>query len=295
MPVELEDYIKEKAALVEEALRGYLDFAAGAPERLAAAMRYACLNGGKRIRPVLMLSVMEILNGYVSQILPAACALELVHSYSLAHDDLPCMDDADLRRGRPACHKQFDEAAALLAGDTLQAYAYEVLIRGCDKAGVEPRRILKLSKELSRASGIYGMAGGQMTDLSGAALALPDLQKMHERKTGALLKYAVLAPLYVAETAKPQRQALNQYAEAVGLAFQIKDDILDVEGTAESLGKTPGKDLDQQKNTYVTLLGLDKARELLRQEMSKAYEAAEFFGARNRLLDIARYLLERKN
>lgn len=291
----IEQYISEKAALIEQTLKNYLEFTGEVSQRLSEAMRYAALNGGKRIRPVLMLAVMETLNGYVSQILPAACALEMVHSYSLAHDDLPCMDNDDLRRGRPSCHKQFDEATALLAGDTLQAYAYEILARESDKNGVEPRAILKLIKELGRASGIYGMAGGQMVDLSGVQLDLQGLAKMHENKTGALLKYAVTAPLYVAETTKPVRTALHKYAGAIGLAFQIKDDILDVEGTSKSLGKTPGKDAEQNKNTYVTLLGLEQAKELLRQETSKAYEAAEIFGSENRLMGLAKYLLERDN
>jgi len=294
LPDNIEQYITKKAALIEQTLSGYLDFPDEVPERLAAAMRYAVLNGGKRLRPVLMLAVTELLNGYVSQILPAACALELVHSYSLVHDDLPCMDNDDFRRGKPACHKQFDEAAALLAGDTLQAYAYEIIARDCDRQGVEPRVVLKLLKELGRASGAYGMAGGQMRDLSAAAPDLAGLAKMHSGKTGALLKYAITAPLYLAETVKAQRQALNKYADAVGLAFQIKDDILDVEGTAESLGKTPRKDLVQNKSTYVTLLGLEQAKALLRAEIAGACEAAAVFGEDNILIRLARYLLERK-
>ncbi|MDR2431848.1 MAG: polyprenyl synthetase family protein [Candidatus Margulisbacteria bacterium] len=295
MQGELEAYIREKAELIEQSLRAYLDFTPEAPEELARTLRYAALGGGKRLRPVLMLAVTEALNGYVSQILPAACALEMIHSYSLVHDDLPCMDNDSWRRGQLSCHQKFGEAAALLAGDTLQAYAYEIIARDCDKAGVEPRLILKLIKELGRASGAYGMAGGQMIDLKNAPLDLESLQKMHSRKTGALLHYAVTAPLYLTETTKPLRQALHKYAAALGLAFQIKDDILDVEGTAETLGKTPRKDIDRKKNTYVTLLGLARAKELLAAETARAYEAAEILGVENKLGQLAHYLLERKN
>jgi farnesyl diphosphate synthase len=200
------------------------------------------------------------------------------------------MDDDDLRRGKPSCHKKFGEAVALLAGDTLQAYACELIARDCP-----PENALELLRWLNHASGINGMAGGQMLDLAGAARTLPDLQRMHALKTGALLKYAVTAPLCLTAAAAEQKQALHDYAAAVGLAFQIKDDILDAEGTAETLGKTPGKDAREQKVTYVTLLGLEQAKNLLAEETAKAYTSAKIFGRENILLALARYLLERNN
>ncbi|GBR73577.1 geranylgeranyl pyrophosphate synthase [Candidatus Termititenax aidoneus] len=290
MPPRLAAYLTQKTAVIEKALNNYLVFPPDVPQELAEAMRYAVLNGGKRIRPALMLAAAELLRVAEPEILPAACALEIVHSYSLAHDDLPCMDNDDWRRGQPACHKKFSEAIALLTGDTLQAYAYEIIARDCP-----PESALELIKNLGAASGIYGMAGGQALDLSGAVRTLPELQKMHSRKTGALLKYAVTAPLCLAQADAATRQALRDYADAVGLAFQIKDDILDATGTTEALGKTPGKDAGGNKVTYVTLLGLEKAAELLAAETNKACASAKIFGEENLLLTMAQYLLERKN
>jgi farnesyl diphosphate synthase len=290
LPLELADYLAQKITILERALNNYLTFPPEAPRQLAEAMHYAVLNGGKRIRPALMLTVAELLQVAEAEILPAACALEMVHSYSLAHDDLPCMDNDDLRRGRPSCHRKFGEALALLAGDTLQSLACEIIARDCP-----PQSALELIKNLGAASGLCGMAGGQALDLSGAVKTLPELQKMHAWKTGALLKYAITAPLGLAQTDAATRQALQDYAAAVGLAFQIKDDILDAVGTAETLGKTPGKDAAGHKVTYVTLLGLEKAAELLAEETNKAYVSAKIFGSENLLLAMARYLLEREN
>ncbi|MDR1323375.1 MAG: polyprenyl synthetase family protein [Candidatus Margulisbacteria bacterium] len=290
MPPKLAAYLTQKTAVIEQALNDYLTFSPDVPRELAAAMRYAVLNGGKRIRPALMLAVAELLSVAEAKILPVACALEIVHSYSLAHDDLPCMDNDAWRRGQPSCHKKFGEAVALLAGDTLQALAYEIIARDCP-----PESALELIKNLGAASGIYGMAGGQALDLSGAVKTLPELQKMHALKTGALLQYAVTAPLCLAETTEQVRRALQDYADAVGLAFQIKDDILDAVGTPETLGKTPGKDAGKNKATYVTLLGLEKAEELLAAETNKACTSAKIFGKENLLLAMAQYLLERKN
>ncbi|GBR76913.1 geranylgeranyl pyrophosphate synthase [Candidatus Termititenax persephonae] len=290
MPHKLAGYLAQKTALIEKALAYYLAFTPDVPPGLVAAMHYAVLNGGKRIRPILLLAAAELLGVDEGQIMPAACAVEMVHAYSLAHDDLPCMDDDDLRRGRPSCHKKFGEATALLAGDTLQAYAYEIVARDCP-----PAQALTLIAQLGRASGVYGMAGGQAWDLAGTARTLPELQEMHALKTGALLEYAVTAPLCLAQADAAVRRALHVYAAAIGLAFQIKDDILDAEGTAEILGKTPGKDVRGHKATYVTLLGMAKAKELLAAETTKAYQSARIFGTGNILLVLARHLLERKN
>ncbi len=280
--------------LVDDRLKKYLSFDQLPEQRLLEAIQYSLFAGGKRIRPVLMLAVSEVLGGEAELILPAACAVEMVHTYSLIHDDLPAMDNDDYRRGKLTCHKKYDEATAILAGDTLQCTAYEVLARGSEKAGVDPIVIIKLIKELGRASGLLGMAGGQMLDInSDKKISYENLKLLHSLKTGALLKYSIFAPLCVFSPEKKKRTALLNYADAVGLAFQIKDDILDVEGTKENLGKTPGKDKAQTKATYVSILGLKKAKECLLAETQKAYNSVKLFGKANVLLDLAKFLLER--
>lgn len=293
----IDNYIKERAQDVEASLKRYFSFSETPATRLLEAIKYSLLDSGKRIRPVLSLAVTEVLGGYLNQVMPVACAIEMIHTYSLMHDDLPAMDDDDLRRGKPTSHKKYDEATAILAGDTLQAYAYEILARESDLAGVDPRIILKWVKELSRASGLDGMAGGQMLDLQSEnkKITQSELQKLHSLKTGALLRFAVTAPMYLVEVDKKTRNALDLYANSVGLAFQIKDDILDVEGTTEQLGKTAGKDDVQSKSTYVSLLGMAKAKEYLETETKKAYTAVKIFGKDNILLGLAQYLIERKN
>lgn len=289
-------FIADTAKLVEQELLRYLSIKAPA-ERLREAMQYAVMNGGKRIRPVLLLAVADVLQGERAQALPAACALEMIHSYSLVHDDLPAMDDDDLRRGKPTTHKQFDEATAILAGDTLQCYAYKVLIQGCRQAGVPAEKIVALLEALEAASGLQGMAGGQMLDLQNEQkkISLPELQQMHALKTGALLQLAVQAPLILFQPQPAIAEGLLTYARSVGLAFQIKDDILDVEGSALALGKTPGKDIAQSKSTYVTLVGLAEAKKILAQETAKAYAAVASFDRDKLLTGLAQFLLERNN
>jgi len=228
--------------------------------------------------------------------LSEAMLYSVIHTYSLIHDDLPAMDNDDLRRGKPTCHKKYDEATAILAGDTLQAYAYEILVSGSQKAKVDPVKIIELVKFLGECSGVNGMAGGQMLDLQGerTKLSLKELIKLHQLKTGALLNFAVMAPGMVFDVDQKTKKVLAQYAAAVGLAFQIKDDILDVEGSAQELGKTPGKDHLSEKSTFVKLLGLDNTKKYLIEETNQALDAAMYFGDKNVLMDIAEYLLERK-
>jgi farnesyl diphosphate synthase len=207
------------------------------------------------------------------------------------------MDDDDLRRGKPTCHKKFDEATAILAGDTLQAYAYEVLVKGSLKTKIPMEKILELVEDLGNASGFNGMAGGQMIDLQSekAKTSLKELIRLHQLKTGCLLKFSIAAPAVVYGVDRRTKNILEQYADIIGLAFQIKDDILDVEGTAEELGKTPGKDSLEEKATFVKLLGLEKAKKYLIEEINKALAVAIYFGEGNILMDFAEYLLERKN
>jgi farnesyl diphosphate synthase len=272
----------ERARRVESVIDRLLPPAIEPPERLHEAMRYAVLGGGKRIRALLAYAGGEVTGADPAVVDHAAAAVELMHAYSLVHDDLPCMDDDALRRGKPACHIAFGEAEALLAGDALQSFAFEALAGG---ALPEPAGALAT---LARAAGSRGMAGGQSIDLAciDASLALSELEAMHRLKTGALIRAAVRLG---ADCGQPVdvdgNDALLRYASAIGLAFQVVDDVLDVEGTAQSLGKTAGKDAVQRKSTYVTLLGLTAARARIGALRAEARAALSVFGGRARRLE----------
>lgn len=251
------------AARVEAALDGFLTL--DAAPRLGQAMRYATLGGGKRIRALLCLATAEALNGHANAALRAACALEMIHSYSLVHDDMPCMDNDSLRRGKPTVHIAFGEALALLAGDTLQARAFEILTPETDTAAdaVPANLQAALCRLLAQASGQTGMCGGQAIDLLsvGKALNQAELENMHRLKTGALLEAAVMMGAACAGAASAQtRTNLQSYARHLGLAFQVMDDVLDCSADSATLGKTAGKDADNDKPTYVSLMGLEAAR-----------------------------------
>lgn len=282
-------------ARTEAALAALLPAAEIAPQRLHAAMRYAVLGGGKRVRPMLAFAAGEAVGAAPERILTAACAIELVHAYSLTHDDLPCMDDDDLRRGKPTCHRQYDEATALLVGDALQSLAFEVLAR----PGLHPNAAVQLEMIglLAHAAGSRGMAGGQAVDLesTGKALKLAELEFMHLHKTGALIRAAVLLGALASDRLDPEaRKALEHYAKAIGLAFQVMDDVLDAEGHTATLGKTAGKDAAQGKATYLTLMSAREARDYARELTDTALDAIRPFGARGRwLAEIARFVVER--
>ena len=256
-------------------------------------MRYAVLSGGKRVRALLAYAAGELAGADPDVVDGAAAAVELIHAYSLIHDDLPCMDDDVLRRGQPACHIAYGDSIALLAGDALQALAYEVL------AATRLRDAAAQLVLLAHASGSRGMAGGQALDLqsTGATLTLPELERMHRLKTGALIGAAVRLGACCGRPMNAEdSEALDRYASAIGLAFQIIDDVLDVEGTAQSLGKTTGKDAFQQKPTYVSLLGLAAARERAETLRAEARVALAGFGAHARRLgEIADWLTKRSN
>lgn len=244
-----------------------------APAGLGEVMRYAVLDGGKRLRPLLVLAAAEAVGaGQDEAALRAAAAVELIHAYSLVHDDMPCMDDDALRRGKPTVHVQYGEAAAMLGGDAMQALAFEVLV---PDTGVAPALQAHLVRLLTRASGSDGMAGGQAIDLAsvGVALTEPALRDMHRRKTGALLQASVMMGAACGPTTPATWAALSRYGAALGLAFQIVDDILDVTQASEALGKTAGKDLDQNKPTYVTVLGLQEAARQARALRDEALAA----------------------
>ncbi len=274
----------------EQALERALPPAAAHPARLHEAMRYAALGGGKRIRPLLVYAAGEAGAAPAAALDCAAAAVELIHAYSLVHDDLPCMDDDVLRRGRPTVHVQYGEALAMLVGDALQALAFEVLA-GATGQGASASAVVAMQAELARAAGSRGMAGGQAIDLAsvGVALGREALEDMHRRKTGALLRASVrLGGLCARDAAGPagadRLRALDRYADAMGLAFQVVDDILDVEGDAATLGKTAGKDARSNKPTYVSALGLDAARRLAGQLREQAHAAIAPLGEAGRAL-----------
>jgi farnesyl diphosphate synthase len=284
-------WCSERQRRVEDVLARVLPAADLPPIPLSRAMRYAVLDGGKRMRPLLAYAAGEIVAAPADRVDCAAAAVEIVHAYSLVHDDLPCMDDDALRRGKPACHVAFGEAMALLAGDALQALAFGVLAEGgLADAGAA-------CALLADASGVRGMAGGQAVDLAsvGASLAQPELESMHRMKTGALIRASVrLGAACGRPLAASEAVALDAYAAAAGLAFQVVDDVLDVEGSAASLGKTAGKDVAQGKPTFVTGLGLAAAKaraEALRVEARTAL--APFGGAGRRLAELADWIVLR--
>jgi farnesyl diphosphate synthase len=242
---------------VESALSSWVP--AEAPAGLGEAMRYGVLDGGKRLRPLLVLAAAQAVDGEREAALRAACAVELIHAYSLVHDDMPCMDNDVLRRGKPTVHVKYGEAQAMLAGDAMQALAFEVLT---PDHGVAPALQARLCSLLARSAGHAGMAGGQAIDLASTGKPLDEhqLRDMHRRKTGALLKASVLMGAACGPVGATVWEALGVYGDALGLAFQVVDDILDVTQASETLGKTAGKDLDNNKPTYVSVLGLERAR-----------------------------------
>ena len=255
---DFETWQRDELRTVEAALSDWVP-GSSAPAGLGHAMRYGVLDGGKRLRPLLVLAAAHSVGGLREAALRAACAVELIHAYSLIHDDMPCMDDDVLRRGKPTVHVQFGEAQAMLAGDAMQALAFEVLT---PDRGVPPALQARLCSLLARSAGHAGMAGGQAIDLASIGVPLNEqaLRDMHHRKTGALLQASVLMGAACGESSAVAWQALSDYGDAVGLAFQVVDDILDVTQASETLGKTAGKDLDNNKPTYVSILGLEAAR-----------------------------------
>ena len=292
-------------ARAESVLAALLPDPGIAPERLHAAMRYASLGGGKRVRPMLAYAAAEAVGGAATEskgagntptaVDRAAAAVELIHVYSLSHDDLPCMDDDDLRRGKPTCHKAYDEATALLVGDALQSLAFEVITHPDAVAGAADP--IELPRLLARAAGSRGMAGGQAVDLAatGRTLELAELEFMHIHKTGALIQAAVLlGALAAGPLSDPARAQLERYARCIGLAFQVMDDVLDAETDTATLGKTAGKDAAQGKATYLTLMTVKEARAYAHELLNDALAAIQAFGERGRrLAEIARFIVER--
>ena len=299
-------WAREQLAAVEEALERWVP--AAAPAGLGEAMRYGVLDGGKRLRPLLVMAACEAVTGNTGAALRAAVAVELIHAYSLVHDDMPCMDNDVLRRGKPTVHVQFGEAQAMLAGDAMQALAFEVLTPGVcgsgsagdDADAVPPPLQARLCGLLARSAGHAGMAGGQAIDLASIGLVLDEatLRDMHRRKTGALLQASVLMGAACGNCPPPCRQALSDYGAAIGLAFQVVDDILDVTQASETLGKTAGKDQGSDKPTYVSVLGLDAARrhaDMLRDQAQQALVRSGLQGRAGLLAVLADKVVERES
>ncbi len=295
MSFDLRDWSTERLQRVEDALSRWVP--QDAPAQLGDAMRYAVLDGGKRLRPLLVLGACEAVGGHADAALRAACAVELIHAYSLVHDDMPCMDNDILRRGKPTVHVQFGEATALLAGDALQALAFELLAPA--DAAIPESVQARLCRLLAQAAGHAGMAGGQAIDLAavGKSLTEEQLRQMHRLKTGALLQASVMMGAATGEPGPQAADALAGYGRALGLAFQVIDDILDVTADSATLGKTAGKDAAQDKPTYVSLLGLERAQSYARELLQASRDALATSGLADTraLVALAEMVVEREN
>ena len=292
----LKPYLQEHLQLVESALDRYLPKGDTLPTSLHASMRYSVFAGGKRIRPILMMAACEAVGGNPQQVLPAACAIEMIHSYSLIHDDLPAMDDDDFRRGQPTNHKTYGEATAILAGDGLLTEAFLLL----SSPDVWPDVTAEVRREvihlLARSAGSRGMVGGQVVDMEseGKSIDLPTLEYIHTHKTGALILAAVESGAILGGADAEPRRALCRYGEAIGLAFQVADDILDIVADQNQLGKDVGSDQKRGKATYPLLLGLDGARQRARELRELAFSALEVFDTSARpLRELASYIVDR--
>jgi geranylgeranyl diphosphate synthase, type II len=262
------------------------------------AMRYSLTAGGKRLRPVLALAVCDIFEGDINEVMPYACAIEMIHTYSLIHDDLPAMDNDDYRRGRLTNHKVFGDAIAILAGDALLNYAFEIMLNfSLENIGAAQNK-MKAMQIIAKASGVSGMIGGQVVDIEaeGKIISGSELQYMHKCKTGALIKAPVMASAVLNNATKSESDALEVFSENLGLAFQIKDDILDVEGNSDVMGKPAGSDAENKKSTFVTLYGLNESKKLLKDTTNIAINSLDIFGEKAGFLKkLSEYLLVRDN
>lgn len=291
----LQILIKQSQQRVEKMLEHWLPEATILPNDLHAAMRYSVLNGGKRIRAVLVYLVGDALNIDKQALDGPACAVEIIHAYSLIHDDLPAMDDDDLRRGKATCHRQFDEATAILAGDALHSLAFYILAHDSAIKANDSKR-LKMVECLASAIGSRGMAGGQAIDLDseGKTLTLAELENMHIHKTGALIRASVELATLAGDCPETLRKALDKYAKCIGLSFQIRDDILDIEADTDTLGKPQGADLARNKSTYPSLLGMSEAKRWANELHQEATQAIEIIGEKSGSLNcLSSYIIER--
>ena len=295
---DLKAYLEERRKLVNRALEAYLPAVRGPAFRVVQAMHYSLFVGGKRLRPILCLAAAEAVGGDAGEALPVACALEMVHTYSLIHDDLPAMDDDDLRRGQPTCHKKFDEATAILAGDGLLTEAFHILAAAAPRFEGREAVLLDVTELLAKAAGYRGMVGGQMLDLmaEGRQISFKELELIHRFKTGALLTAATRSGALVGGGNRQEVTALTGYGEKFGLAFQVTDDLLDVEGDTAEMGKAAGQDEKRRKATYPALVGLEASRQWAGRLVEEAVAALEPFPDRAApLRELAQYLLVRRS
>lgn len=291
---DLNSYLSGKRKQINEALDSILE---NTSSKIVKAMRYSLMAGGKRIRPVLCLAAAETVGGQNHDAIRAACAFEMIHTYSLIHDDLPAMDNDELRRGQPTCHVAFDEATAILAGDALLTLAFEVLssIEFAEKN--QAQKWIHVIHTMAKAAGYKGMIEGQMQDMTaeGNLLSLEDLEKMHALKTGALIEASVTAGAILGKGSLEQIQHLKIYAKNIGIAFQVADDILDVEGDPDIMGKDVGSDQARRKSTYPSILGIEQSKQFAKKLVNDALKALEYFDNKaNPLRSIANYIIERK-
>lgn len=291
----MKNKLERDTKIVNEALIKYMAHEDNPQSKIYEAMEYSLYAGGKRLRPVLMLETAKMCRGDTKTVLPFACAMEMIHTYSLIHDDLPAMDNDDLRRGMPTSHKKFGEAVAILAGDALLNKAFEIVSSVRD---TKPERVLRAISMLANSSGTEGMIGGQVVDIEseGKEIELAELKYLHLLKTGAIIRSACTIGAVLAGADEAEIKAVDEFAANLGVAFQIRDDILDCTGTQEELGKPIGSDEAGDKNTYVKLLGLTKSEELVKEYSQKAISALEIFGERAEFLKwLSSYLIERKS
>lgn len=296
-PDTITHYLGRRAAEVNEWLDRLVPGETTPPRQLHRAMRYSLLAGGKRLRPALVLSAGEAFGADTDDLMPAACAIEMIHTYSLVHDDLPAMDNDDLRRGRPTCHKAFGEAIAILAGDALLTQAFRVL--AADAPGRDPERQVRVIREVATAAGtVDALIGGQMADIEseGQNVDGSTLEYIHRSKTGAMISASVVVGGIIAGATAAQIERLRGYGQRIGLAFQIADDILDVTSTSEQLGKTPGKDLAASKATYPAIYGISDSQARARELVDEAVEIVSKLGLKTQVLeDIARFIIARSS
>ena len=293
---EIKDYINAKSRVVNDSLEQMLQ-QFDQSETITQAMRYSLMAGGKRIRPILCLAAAEAVDGKPEDALTAACALEIIHTYSLIHDDLPAMDDDELRRGKPTCHIAFDEATAILAGDALLTLAFETLASIPFENGVQAAKWLQVIQIIAAAAGSRGMIQGQMLDMAaeGHTLNINELESMHKLKTGALIEASLRCGALIAGSSEIQLTFLDTYARNIGLAFQVADDILNVEGNPALMGKAVGTDKLHEKSTYPSVIGLESSKQFAQKLIGQALQALETFGNKAEpLRAIATYVIERK-
>lgn len=296
MTIAFDTFLKESKTFVEEKLVSYAN-ELQCPNVLREAMAYSLEAGGKRLRPLLLFATLQAFGKEKILGVGAACALEMIHTYSLVHDDLPCMDDDDLRRGKPTNHKVFGEAMAVLAGDGLLTYAFQVIM-AYEQKEISAEKKVRLVLELAKAAGPEGMVGGQVADMEaeGKQLTIDELEYIHKHKTGKLLEFAVLAGSILSDATEEQEEKLLEFAKYIGLAFQIRDDILDVEGTEEEIGKPIGSDVSNEKSTYTTLFTVDRAKDILEETIAKAKDAISSLQLQDEyLLSICDLIAKRNN